>query len=298
LTSAESAKVAKAAGLRQMGVRPNLLHYIHLVWNRRSFIWNLSASKAYTKNQGSYLGQAWNILRPTLDALVFIILFGFGFRAGRDGVANIAAFIVIGTFTFSFMQGLITSGVSSIRSNLSLVRSHQFPRAVVPLSVCMTDVVLFAQKLIAMLVIVFLCGFLPGMGHVPLTWTWLLTPVVAALSGIFAMGVGMFFARLGARTPDLANIVPFFLNLLRFASGVMFSISARISPANHDTWWARIIEYQPFAVYLNLMRACFGNDPNFQMSTLMWVLAVVYAVGFFVLGFIFFWGAEETYGRE
>ena len=63
-----------------MGVRPPLGRYIAQVWQRRSFIWHLSASRAYSRNQGSYLGQAWAILRPILDASIYVVIFGFLFH--------------------------------------------------------------------------------------------------------------------------------------------------------------------------------------------------------------------------
>ena len=104
LTSAESEALAARAGLDEMGVRPPLGRYIKQVWQRRSFIWNLSASRAYSRNQGSYLGQAWAILRPVLDAAVYVIIFGFLFHASAPGIDNRAAFITIGTFTYTLFQ--------------------------------------------------------------------------------------------------------------------------------------------------------------------------------------------------
>ena len=135
LSSAEAEAVAARAGLDEMGIRPPLGRYIKQVWQRRSFIWNLSASRAYSRNQGSYLGQAWAVLRPILDAAVYVIIFGFLFQSSAPGIDNRAAFITIGTFTYTLFQTSVMSGLNSIPSNLVLIRSHKFPRAVVPLCV-------------------------------------------------------------------------------------------------------------------------------------------------------------------
>jgi teichoic acid transport system permease protein len=297
LTSEEAEALAQASGLRSMGVRPSLRRYFVEAWRRRSFVWNLSASRAYARNQGSYLGQAWNVIRPALDAAVFIIIFGFVFEGGR-GVENIAAFITVGTFTYSLFQGIVMAGVNSIPNNIQLVRTHQFPRAVVPLATSMTEAVVFGPVLLVMVVISYLTGFLPGMGEVNPTWSWLLLPFAAALVVAFSTGCAMLLARLGARTPDLANILPFFLSLGRFGSGVMFSVVGMIGIENRETWWAQVITWQPIAVYLNLFRAVFGNEPNQPMTLELWAWAIGYAVVFAVLGFIFFWRAEETYGRD
>jgi teichoic acid transport system permease protein len=37
---------------------------------------------------------------------------------------------------------------------------------------------------------------------------------------------------------------------------------------------------------------------GYSMNPTMWIAAVAWALGLFVLGIIFFWRAEERYGRE
>ena len=295
LTSAESEALAARAGLDEMGVRPPLGRYIKQVWQRRSFIWNLSASRAYSRNQGSYLGQAWAILRPVLDAAVYVIIFGFLFHSSAPGIENRAAFITIGTFTYSLFQTSVMSGLNSVPTNLQLIRSHKFPRAVVPLATVMTETVLFAPILVAMTAVVLVTGVLPGMGVVVPTWSWLLLPFAAVLLAVFSAGVAMFFARLGARAPDIANAMPFILTLGRSASGAMFLISAMVPD---ELWLKPLLLHQPVAIYLELFRAAFGNEPLIPMTAGLWLEATAWAVGVFAIGFLYFWRAEETYGRD
>ena len=295
LTSAESEALAARAGLDEMGVRPPLGRYIKQVWQRRSFIWNLSASRAYSRNQGSYLGQAWAILRPVLDAAVYVIIFGFLFHSSAPGIENRAAFITIGTFTYSLFQTSVMSGLNSVPTNLQLIRSHKFPRAVVPLATVMTETVLFAPILVAMMAVVLVTGVLPGMGAVIPTWSWLLLPFAAVLLAVFSAGVAMFFARLGARAPDIANAMPFILTLGRYASGAMFLISAMVPD---ELWLKPLLLHQPVAIYLELFRAAFGNEPLIPMTAGLWLEATAWAVGVFAIGFLYFWRAEETYGRD
>ncbi|WP_425956297.1 ABC transporter permease [Xylanimonas sp. McL0601] len=295
LTSEDAEALAVRSGLHEMGVRPPLRRYITNVWGRRSFIWNLSASRAYAKNQGSYLGQAWTVLKPILDAATFIIIFGFIFNSSGHGLENRAAFIVVGTFTYALFSSSVMGGIGSIPGNLALIRSHQFPRAVVPLSTAMTETVLFAPVMVAMIILVLITGLLPGMGHVVPTWSWLLLPFAALLLAVFSTGLAMIFARLGARTPDIANVVPFLLSLGRYASGVMFYLPTMIA---EDSWFRPLFLNQPVAVFLELFRAVFGNEPQIQMTGGLWLEAGAWAVGAFAVGFLFFWRAEETYGRD
>ena len=295
LTSAESESLAAKAGLEEMGVRPQLGRYIRQVWERRSFIWNLSSSRAYSRNQGSYLGQAWAVLRPILDAAVYVIIFGFLFQSSAPGIDNRAAFIVVGTFTYSLFQTSVMSGLNSIPANLQLIRSHKFPRAVVPLSTVLTETVLFAPIMVAMAVIAMITGVLPGMGAVVPSWSWLLLPLAAILLAVFSSGLALFFARVGARAPDIANAMPFILTLGRYASGAMFLISAMVPD---ELWFKPILLHQPVAIFLELFRAVFGNESLIQMTPSLWLEAIAWTVGVFAIGFLYFWRAEETYGRD
>lgn len=295
LTPEEAAALAAQSGLHQMGVRPPLRRYVPALWSRRYFIWNLASSRAYSRYQGSYLGQAWTVLRPILDAGTMIIIFGFVFHTSAPGIQNRIAFILIGTFSYALFNQIVTGGLGSIRTNLALIRSHQFPRAVVPLAAALTEGVLFGPTMVAMLVLAILTGLVPGFGAVVPHWSWLLLPVAAALLTIFSAGVAMIFARIGARTPDIANVIPFFLSLGRYASGATFFLAGLIP--THD-WFRPLFVYQPLTDFLQLVRSTVGNEPLIPMSGGLWLVSAAWAVGTFIIGFLVFWGAEEGYGRD
>ena len=164
-----------------------------------------------------------------------------------------------------------------------------------PLSTVMTETVMFAPILVAMMVVTMVTGLLPGMGAVVPTWSWLLLPFAAVLLTVFSSGLALFFARVGARAPDIANAMPFILTLGRYASGAMFLITAMVPDG---LWFKPILIHQPVAIYLELFRAVFGNEELIPMTPLLWLEAIGWAVVVFAIGFLYFWRAEETYGRD
>jgi teichoic acid transport system permease protein len=58
-----------------------------------------------------------------------------------------------------------------------------------------------------------------------------------------------------------------------------------------------VLEYQPVAVYLTLARSCLLPQES-SLDLTMWAVGVGWAVLFLVGGFLFFWRAEERYGRD
>ncbi|GMA25096.1 transport permease protein [Luteimicrobium album] len=293
LTSDQLRHLAETHGLKQMGVRPPLREYVRNLWARRQFTAVLARSKAYARNQTNYLGQLWSLLNPALNALTYVLIFGFILNTTK-GVGNHIAFIVLGTFTFRFFDQSVAAGAKSISSNMNLVRSVHFPRAVLPTSSVMSELFTALPATIVMLAFAFGSGFLPDMDSIPITWQWLLLVPAMALLWLFNIGCAFFVARWVAITPDLNNVIPFVMRLLMYGSGVIWTISTHVT----NEFWLKILDYQPVAVFLYLVRSCVMDDPTIPQSPARWVWGAIWAVSFIVVGFLLFWRGEERYGRD
>lgn len=280
--------------LGQIGIRPALGRYLSYLWQRRTFINVLARSKAYAQNQNTYLGQFWSLLSPLLNAAVYVIIFGFILKVGRAGIENTIAFIVVGVFMFRFFERSVTAGAHSINKNLNLVRSVQFPRAVLPIAGVLAELTVLFPALVVMCVISYASGLLPIAGDVTITWHWLLLLPAVALLWIFSTGCAFMAARWVAIAPDLDNLLPHVMRVLMYCSGVIFSIERFVG----DFSWGWIVEYQPVAVYLYLVRAALLDEPAYPPDATMWLVGTVWALLFLVVGFLMFWRGEERYGRD
>lgn len=287
-------RVARDNALEPIGVRPKLTSYVRELWERRSFIKVLAVSKAYAENQNTYLGQLWTLFSPIMNATVYVVIFGFLLRIGREGIENTVAFIVCGVFMFRFFERSVSAGAHSINKNLNLVRSVKFPRAVLPIAGVLTELTVLGPALAVMCVISYLSGFLPFAGKVTIDWYWLLLLPAVGLMWLFSTGCAFLVARWVALAPDLDNLLPHFMRVLMYASGVIFSIDRYLGQFS----WGWIMEYQPVAVYLYLVRSCLLNEPAYTPDAFMWLLGVLWAVVFSIVGFLVFWRGEERYGRD
>ncbi len=292
-TVADLRALAHRAGLQRIGIRPPLGRYLRELWQRREFIKILATSKAYAANQTNYLGQFWSILTPLLNAVVYVVIFGIVLGT-RRGLENVIGFIVVGTFMFRFFSQSAISGGRSVQARSGLTRALRFPRAVLPISTVMSELVALGPALAVMFVIVPLSGLIPGMEPVRPTLWWLLTPLVVALLWAFNTGCAFVTARLVAITPDLGNVVPVLTRFVMYGSGVLFSIERYV----HDPTWGALMAHQPVAVYLYLARACVLQESSIPMDPTMWLWGVLWAVLFFWGGLIYFWRGEVRYGRD
>jgi teichoic acid transport system permease protein len=90
--------------------------------------------------------------------------------------------------------------------------------------------------------------------------------------------------------------MPFILRTWMYASGVMFSISTML--AGRPEWIVRALQVNPAAIYMDLMRFALIDDyGSAHLPPHVWGIAVFWAVLVAVGGFVYFWKAEERYGR-
>jgi len=280
----DAAALAERYGLERIGARPALIPYVRDIWQRRHFLWTLASGRAYTRNTDNYLGQVWSILNPLLLAGTYYLVFGV-LLTTRGGTQNYVAFLTTGIFIFSFISTAISSGASAITGNLSLVRALHFPRALLPLSIAVAELINLIPTIVVMLLIIALSGE-------PITWTWLLLVPAVAMITLFNAGCALITARIVATARDVRNLIPVGTRLLRYFSGVFYSIDYYAT----DSLASLVLAYQPVALYIDIVRSCVLVETPLQAH--LWWLGAGWAVLFSVVGFIMFWRAEERYGRD
>ncbi|WP_406260023.1 ABC transporter permease [Streptomyces chartreusis] len=283
--------LAARHGLAVSGARPSLPRYVRQLWARRHFIGAFATAKLTAQYSQAKLGQVWQVMTPLLNAAVYYFIFGELLNTSR-GVADYIPFLVTGVFVWTFTQSSIMAGTRAISGNLGLVRALHFPRAALPISFALQQLQQLLFSMAALFVILLCFG-------IPVAASWLLVLPALFLQFTFNAGVAMVMARMGAKTPDIAQLMPFVLRTWMYASGVMFSIShVTGSHKGLPSWVPELLQANPAAVYIDLMR--FALIDSFHASQLpphVWAIATGWALLAGVGGFIYFWKAEETYGR-
>uniref|UniRef100_A0AAU2JWH6 Transport permease protein n=1 Tax=Streptomyces sp. NBC_00049 TaxID=2903617 RepID=A0AAU2JWH6_9ACTN len=284
------AELARKYGLSVSGARPGLVDYVRQLWGRRHFIMAFSRAKLVAQYSQAKLGQVWQVATPLLNALVYYLIFALILEADRGMEKGVyIPFLVIGIFVFTFTQSSLMAGVRAIPGNLGLVRALHFPRASLPISFSMQQLQQLLYSMIVVFVVVMAFGNFPQL-------SWLLVIPALVLQFVFNTGLAMVFARMGSKTPDLAQLMPFVTRTWMYASGVMFSISEMLK--DKPTWIADALQWNPAAIYMDLIRfALIDGYGRENLPPHVWAFAVGWAVVIGLGGFVYFWKAEERYGR-
>ncbi|MFD9002715.1 ABC transporter permease [Streptomyces sp. NPDC059582] len=285
-----AAVLAAKYGLAVSGARPSLGEYVRQLWGRRHFILAFSQAKLTAQYSQAKLGQIWQVATPLLNAAVYYFIFGLILKASRGMSMDVyIPFLVTGVFVFTFTQSSVMAGVRAISGNLGLVRALHFPRAALPVSFALQQL----QQLLYSMLVLFIVAI--GFGSYP-SLSWLLIVPVLVLQFLFNTGLALIMARAGAKTPDLAQLMPFVMRTWMYASGVMFSIPIML--ADKPQWVATVLQWNPAAIFMDLMRFALIEDYGSEnLPDHVWAAAGGWAALFAIGGFIYFWQAEERYGR-
>ncbi|MFA9446054.1 ABC transporter permease [Egicoccus sp. AB-alg6-2] len=288
-------------GLIPLGGKPRARDYLRGLWARRQFAVNLATGQLRGEHMDTVLGSLWRLINPILLIAIYYLIFGIIFDVGGAAVEdadlagdvrppNYIAFLTVGVMFYGYMQRTISGGASSIVNNVGLLRSLQFPRAILPLSVAIKEAAGFWPSFLVILATMLLTG--EG-----LFWGMLAFPVVFVMATLFNLGGAMITARLTDTVRDMRNVLPFVFRLGFYLSGVLYDIGRFTQGRPNWQWLEPVFLLNPFYVFISLAREYLMHSHAHFDLRLLWLSAVLWTLLALAGGFFFFTAAEKRYGR-
>lgn len=279
--------------LRPLGVTPPMRDYLRQIWERREFATASAIGDLRAQHMNTLLGNLWHLLNPVLLIAVYWLVFDVVLNLNeRGGVTNFLAFLATGILAYQWSQRTIVEGARTIISNEGMIRSLQFPRALLPLATMIKHTVSFAPSLVLMLIVVVVSGE-------PVTANWLIVLPAFVLQIAFNTGAVLFIARISDRFRDMVNLLPFLFRLAFYGSGVIFAVDTRFSRVFTHDWVVWVFVANPFYAILGLWREALmaSYTINTHRTMWLWVSAGVWATAGLLAGLLFFRAGEKEYGR-
>lgn len=284
----DPAALAERYGLSKSSTRPTLSSYLTELWSRRQFVLSYATARTYAMYAGARLGSLWQVLTPLLNAAVYY--FAFGVLLGtRNGIDNYVAFLLSGIFVFTFTQRCMTEGSRSLALNLSLIRTLHFPRATLPLAYVLNEL---NQMLVSLVILFAVVGFTEGA-----SWRWLLVVPAMVLQVMFNVGITLVFARIGTFVTDVTQLLPFITRTWLYASGIFFSLPAKLEQVNAPGWVVHVLALNPISAYIDIFRRSLLQEHEANELPHAWAIAIVWSFVMLIAGLVYFWQAEDRYGR-
>jgi lipopolysaccharide transport system permease protein len=248
--------------------REQTRQFLKDVWDYRELFLTFLQRDLKVRYKQTALGVVWVVLQPLFVTGAFALIFGGIAGMPTDGLP-VVLFYFAANVPWSGFSRALTGAAMSIEGNAHLVTKVYFPRVVIPAAYVTGSYVDFAVGWLLLNIVAAL------MGH----WHWLLlamTPLLALIQGLTALGWGLALAALNARYRDVRNAVGFIVQMLMLATPVIYPAS-RLPAAVHP-----FLFLNPMAALIEAYRASLKGGPfDWPLLTLSLLTAGLYvALGF------------------
>lgn len=254
------------------------------LWAYRDLILLFVRRDFVAQYKQTILGPAWHIIQPLFTTVILTIVFGKIARISTDGLPPFL-FYMAGTVIWTYFGNVLTGTSSTFISNAHIFGKVYFPRLAVPISNLVSKLIAFAIQF------VFLLGFIAwfaftGAEVSPNAWVFL-TPVLLVMMAALGLGLGIIVSAMTTRYRDLQVLVGFGVQLLMYASPIVYPVS--MLPERWQSWAA----LNPIAPIVEAFRYAYLGAGTVDLSMLGYSAAVIAFILF--TGVILFNRVERTF---
>jgi len=186
-------------------------------WAYRELVYFLAWRDVKVRYKQTVLGVLWAVIQPFFTMVLFTLLFGQLAKIPTDGIPG-PIFYFSALVPWIYFSSTLTNAGMSLVANSGLLTKIYFPRIILPAAAALSNLVDF------LISSVFVVGFIVYY-RIPVGWNLLLWPVLVVLLILLALSLGMFFAALNVKYRDIKYALPFFIQLLLFATPIIYPAS-------------------------------------------------------------------------
>ncbi len=226
------------------------------------------------------IGVLWALFVPLITMVVFTVFFGNFAQIDSNGIPY-PIFVYIGLVFWTFFSQAVTAASTSLINSQEIVKKTYFPRLLLPASSIFVALIDF---IIASIVYI---GLMVYYGIVPQLLTIVLFPLLALITYIASLGIGLFLAAVNVKYRDVRYALPFFIQILLFVTPVIYPVSI----AAADARWLLLLN--PMTGVIETARATLLTSDAIDWT--MIEIASLVSVIFFVVGLIYFKRTERYF---
>jgi lipopolysaccharide transport system permease protein len=271
-------------------IRPqNHLFELHLadVWRYRDLLVLLVRRDFVSFYKQTILGPLWFFIQPLFTTIIYTFVFGSLANISTDGLPQ-PLFYMAGITAWNYFADCLTKTSTVFRDNAGIFGKVYFPRLIMPLSIVVSNLVRFGVQMLLFLLLMGIYYF--NGAHFTVTPYIFLFPILVILMAFQGLGLGLIITALTTKYRDLAFLIGFGVQLLMYATTVIYPLSTAITKYPEYAW---IIEYNPMTPIIEGFRLGFLGQGSFTWSSLGYVSLVTFALTFF--GLIIFNKVEKTF---
>jgi len=192
------------------------------IWNYRDLLSLFVRRDFVAKYKQTILGPLWFFIQPLLTTITFTIVFGNIAQISTDGLPQML-FYMSGITMWNYFSDCLSSTSSVFTQNASIFGKVYFPRLIMPMSIIVSNLIKFSIQF-SLLILFWVYFYMQG-AEISFNWNLLLLPLMILLMALMGLGLGMIISSLTTKYRDLTFLVSFGVQLLMYASPVIYPLS-------------------------------------------------------------------------
>lgn len=257
------------------------------LWQYRDLLWLLVKRDFVSFYKQTILGPLWFFIQPLFTTIIFTFIFGNLAGISTDGLPQ-PLFYMAGITCWNYFADCLNKTSTVFKDNANIFGKVYFPRLIMPLSIIVSNMIRFAVQFFLFLLMI--CYYLlTGRAFGPNGYI-LLFPVLVLLMALLGLGLGMIISALTTKYRDLAFLVSFGVQLLMYATTVIYPLSVALNKYPGYAW---IIASNPMTPIIETFRYGFLGSGSFSWSSLGQCTGITLLVT--LLGILIFNRVEKTF---
>jgi lipopolysaccharide transport system permease protein len=259
---------------------------LHLkdVWAYRDLLWLLVRRDFVSFYKQTIFGPLWFFIQPIFTTIIFTFIFSNLAKISTNA-APAPLFYMAGTVAWNYFADSLTKTSTVFKDNAPIFGKVYFPRLIMPISIVFSNLVKFGVQFILFLILL-VYYILSGYKVEPNLYV-LLFPVVILLMAILGLGIGLIITALTTKYRDLAFVVTFGIQLMMYATPVIYPLSA--APLKYRS----IIALNPMSGLIETFRFGFLGTGQFYPGA--FIYSVIASLVIFLIGLIVFNKVEKNF---
>lgn len=247
-----TSSVASSEADREVVIRPREAWWVpdlREFWHYRDLLMLLVRRDLTAQYKQTILGPLWLVVQPLLTTLTYTVMFGMVARMAPAGMPPVL-FYLSGIVPWTYFAGVVNKTSRTFVANANVLTKVYFPRLVMPVSTTLSTLFAFLVQFALLLLIV-------GGYAVSGRFTWAPTPALALLPlfvlimSLLGLGAGILVSAITNTYRDLGFLVGFGVQLLMFASPVIFPMEL----VSRQPLMLAVLEANPMTPVINAIRA-------------------------------------------
>ena len=259
---------------------------LHLkdLWNYRDLLGLMVRRDFVSFYKQTVFGPLWFFIQPIITTFIFTMIFSRLAGISTEGVPPVL-FYLSATVAWNYFADCLTKTSTVFRDNAAIFGKVYFPRLIIPLSIICSNLVKFSVQFLLLLIMIG-WGLFKHQNVHPNGFV-LLFPVIIILMAMLGLGIGLIVTALTTKYRDLAFLVAFGVQLVMYATPVIYPLSA--APEKYRS----IIMLNPLTGLIETFRHGFLGCGEFYEGAFFY--SIIVSIVLFLVGLITFNKVEKNF---